>query len=303
MKELKLADITTNQKIIDLLDEHFVTFKIYLIDNDPNNLEIEITPIWDDWEGVMDSYTLPYKDGGISDKVFIDFIKRFTSDFEPGETFDRDFVSDFSYDRMELKDIEKDLYKMSDMFDKLAKNLKKQENLISNSEIEQSTLFGYEISHNENIKLDFETSYEINSKIIGKIADNIILSSDNLKDTDKRKVVDFIYTALKDYDDKNIFGQLILLLDDYSEALKNIEKKCSSQEYRKLLWDIACRDYETTKDQILEAMSGGYDPINELAYQAVYNMCGTFENMQIDLKDVTNDKQEQGSKKSHKQKK
>ena len=107
LSNIKITDITDNEKIIKLLDKNFISFDIERVDEN----EIEITPLWDD-QAEQDSYTFKLKENEkLSDKEFLAFIERFIDDFDMGERFG-DYVSDYSYDRIDLNNIEKDLEKM-----------------------------------------------------------------------------------------------------------------------------------------------------------------------------------------------
>lgn len=107
LSNIKITDITDNQKIIKLLDKNFISFDIERVDEN----EIEITPLWDD-QAEQDSYTFKLKENEkLSDKEFLAFIERFIDDFDMGERFG-DYLSDYSYDRIDLNNIEKDLEKM-----------------------------------------------------------------------------------------------------------------------------------------------------------------------------------------------
>ena len=101
LSNIKITDITDNQKIIKLLDKNFISFDIERVDEN----EIEITPLWDD-QAEQDSYTFKLKENEkLSDKEFLAFIERFIDDFDMGERFG-DYVSDYSYDRIDLNNMQ-----------------------------------------------------------------------------------------------------------------------------------------------------------------------------------------------------
>lgn len=146
---------------------------------------------------------------------------------------------------------------------------------------------------------DFKTTDVTNKKVIEQIASQLLIDSKvyggDLRFREKEDIINFLNKVLKTYDDDNIFMVLENFKNDFSNALesKDIrEEYFNSKDGRCFLWEIASIDYQTTTDNIIEALAQGYSADEELFYQALNSMSGVIENMKFDLneKDLIGEK-------------
>lgn len=146
---------------------------------------------------------------------------------------------------------------------------------------------------------DFQTTDATNKKVIEQIASQLLIEAryygSDLQLREKEDIINFLNKVFKTYDDDNIFMMLENFKNDFSNALesKDIrEEYFGSQDGRCFLWGMATIDYQTTIDNITEALAEGYSADEELFYQALNSMSGTIENMKFDLneKDLMGEK-------------
>ena len=146
---------------------------------------------------------------------------------------------------------------------------------------------------------DFPTTDATNKKVIEQIAFQLHLDSidygSDLRFREKKDIIDFLNKVFKTYDDDNIFMLLENFKNDFSNALesKDIrEEYFDSRDGKRLLWEMATIDYQTTVDNITEALYEGYSADEELFYQALNSLSGTIGNMKFDLneKDLMGEK-------------
>ena len=146
---------------------------------------------------------------------------------------------------------------------------------------------------------DFQTTDATNKKVIEQIASQLLIDAryygTDLQLREKEDIINFLNKVFKTYDDDNIFMVLENFKNDFSNALesKDIrEEYFGSQDGRCFLWGMATIDYQTTMDNITEALAEGYSADEELFYQALNSLSGSIENMKFDLneKDLMGEK-------------